>query len=329
VCLRVFQTLIFLFLVGYAIISALTEQAVWLVRLVITSAGAVVLAVIWTRLFLTYYVQFMTVILCAIAVLRSVLITGDGVLGMGLFAIVVFMVMRARFAHAAIICTLDVVVYTLWMMAGGSGGLDLSPWQVSQNVLLHLLVCVFGGYVCWTHERSLRRDFLLQKDHELEQEHTQSILNNMLPAYINKQIKKQLAAREADIKQLSSQLNRPSATSLLASASGGAQLPASLLAAPNSDVSLQALRRTLSSSTCCLSPISPDATCLTAPILVCSESHGHVSRSSQPQSLVRARHSDRQRRKECVDPVLRHNGFQPVRGHPPAGSSGVHSGRHL
>jgi magnesium-transporting ATPase (P-type)/class 3 adenylate cyclase len=182
---RVAMTVVFFFMVGYTVFSVFVEDLA-VARIVGTAAAMCALAVVYTRLFRRYFHTILFLILLGAGASRTLLVTTNGSIGMGMFAIIAFLVTRSRFVWAMIVVIVDWVFYNLYVSSK-----DLfSAFELIKIDYLHLCIVMFCGYVSYHQEQSFRFDFLLQQDHKLEQQRTQIITDNILPNYITKQLKK-------------------------------------------------------------------------------------------------------------------------------------------
>lgn len=92
---------------------------------------------------------------------------------------------------------IDLIFYVAWLLARGKMGAG----DLGKLIYLYACLASFCAYFSYSLERSFRRDFLLQKEFQQELARTQSILNNMLPAHINKQLANLKRARQLKLEK--------------------------------------------------------------------------------------------------------------------------------
>jgi magnesium-transporting ATPase (P-type)/class 3 adenylate cyclase len=192
---RTSMSVLFLLMVLYAALTAASQADQWRARLVLTGlAGVALVVLVWPRWFRRYFSELLCVILLAVSVAKTVLVTENGSVGMLVFAIACFLLLRLRFVNACMIVLWDVVSFSIYVSVTHST--SLSGWELLRVDYIHLCVCVFCAYACYLHEVAFRRDFLWQKVYQQEKARTQVILDNVLPPHISKQMHEMKVARE-------------------------------------------------------------------------------------------------------------------------------------
>lgn len=179
-------TIVFWLLVAYSIfIIALDLGETIVIRLIVVAIAALGTLLTYTSHFRRFFNVTLTSLLVGTAVIRVLLVTENGAIGMGMYAIFCFLVMRFRFIYALSVVAIDFVFYNVWTLSQGL----ISTSEIIKVDFLHLLLVLFAGYIAYQTEYTNRIDFLLQKDYEQEQARNQIIIDNIMPEYITQQMK--------------------------------------------------------------------------------------------------------------------------------------------
>lgn len=103
-----------------------------------------------------------------------------------------------RFASALLAVTIDLVFYLIWVKMSDfvNSGTDML-----EILYLHLSIACVAASISYYAERSMRNDFLLQFDFACQQENIQEIIDNIMPSYITRKLRK-LEEKEASDRNL-------------------------------------------------------------------------------------------------------------------------------
>jgi class 3 adenylate cyclase/phosphoserine phosphatase len=184
--LRSAAAVIFVLMLCYSVFVTLSGgDSQLLARWIVTAAALVVMFFMWTRLFRAYFSEFLFIMMIVGGIGKTLMITSNGVSGLALYAIIVFLVLRSRFFTSLVAALVDLAFYDLYM---GLQNIITGP-QLGFIDFLQVCLVAFAALHGYRMERSYRVDFLLQKDYVSERARTQKIVDNMLPTYVTKKMK--------------------------------------------------------------------------------------------------------------------------------------------
>jgi len=100
-----------------------------------------------------------------------------------------------RFAPALLAVTVDLVFYLGWVITSDFvEGIS----DILEILYLHLSIALVAAVIAYYVERTQRNDFLLQFDYACQQENIQEIIDNIMPPYITRKLRKLEEVEESD-----------------------------------------------------------------------------------------------------------------------------------
>eukprot|EP00741_Cyanophora_paradoxa_P005893 tig00000113_g5711.t1 len=189
----------YLFVDVFLIGSGVSDFSRLVVRACLLVMGILIFGFTFTQSFRRYFQSIISSICWFTGISKvppadTLLITDSGVLGVAIYPVFLFLVVRLRFVNALILSVIDLIVYNAFVLIR-----EIMPfWQVTGalatrvgvvvgllrfNFFFFLTFC-FSAYSSHKIESAVRRDFLLQRVLKKEREKSLSILENMLPPHV-------------------------------------------------------------------------------------------------------------------------------------------------
>ena len=173
---------------GIAIMTAYTILAApWVsihvttMRVLVICAGAALLGLTTLSAIKqsNVYITTMNCIALAISIFKALTTdSSDGLLGLVLFNLGTFLVMRLRFRDAVAIAFFD---FSLWLITAHSYGYAAA---VSGEVIFYLFLSFYCGLSYWKLNCAMHEDFLQEDRLSLEERRGGDLVNSMLPAHV-------------------------------------------------------------------------------------------------------------------------------------------------
>lgn len=108
-------SLICVLIIIYTIYTIIRGEDLWQFRLAGCLVMTLMIPALGSRIFLLYSAEISSVFMIGLSLMKNVTIVQSGELGTSLFAIVVFLVVRVRFAVAVVHCISDLIIYNFWV----------------------------------------------------------------------------------------------------------------------------------------------------------------------------------------------------------------------
>lgn len=189
---RTSMLIICLVVVVYGSYATIIAEENYILRLVLSVVLVGVVGTMWTHGVLRYFHQLMMVGIFVGGITKTILITQNGTLGMGMYCISSFFLLRTSYVHAFAMTMIDLFFYSFWMRYQGY----LTWNQLLRFLFMYTLLLLFSTMVARKLEMYTRIDFLLQKEYQIKRTRTQEVVDNMMPRYITNQISKLMNRRK-------------------------------------------------------------------------------------------------------------------------------------
>lgn len=153
--------MIYALALAYLVVAIIRAEPNSTLRIVAMGVGAVGMYFVFTQWFIPHFSAFISTVMAIGGIFMVVMITEKGFMGLALYAVVHFLVMRVKFINATAITLFVWFFFHIWMFLRFSiGYLDLLNFD-----FVFLCIILFAGYggMC-THTASLCALVLQQFD---------------------------------------------------------------------------------------------------------------------------------------------------------------------